>query len=530
MSCAKNSEPADLIRLLVIEDSEDDYLMLVRELSRAGLEHESTRVDSEEAFKRALDQSWDIIISDYNVPGFGGLHALSIVRKREMDIPFILMSGTIGEDIAVEAMRTGAQDYIMKGHSARLVPAISRELKEAELRRRTQAELREREEQLRQAQKMEAIGQLAGGLAHDFNNILAVIGCHVDMILKSAEDVQAVRAGAESIEHAQDRASALVRNLLAFSRKQALAPRNIDLNSFLRGAENVLQLAVGKGNELVIELDPEIPGVLADPVQIEQILMNFAVNARDAMPEGGRLTIRTTHEGSGSESNSLDRVLLTVADTGCGMDPSIMSRIFEPFFTTKEVGKGSGLGLSTVFGIVKQLEGEITVDSKPGMGTIFRIYFPGMIGDEQVSSETSVSGASPKPSDGTVLVVEDDARLRKALSNILRNRGYLVFEAGNGEEALSLGKDSLEALDLVIADVDMSEGSEPAFIRELGKLQRTVKFLCISGYSDRPTESLGDDGKRIHFLQKPFNGQTLLSRIDGILRKGDGAEGQNRGR
>jgi signal transduction histidine kinase len=363
------------IRILVVEDSEDDYRLLLRQLEQAGYAPTARRVDSATALTQALGElpPWDVIISDDNMPGFGGHQALAAVRKLGLETPFILMSGTIGEDKAVEAMRLGAQDYIMKSNSARLVPALARELAEREERSKARAVLREREEELRQAQKMEAIGQLAGGLAHDFNNILAVIGVHAEELLENPADAEEVRAVAHKIGEAYERARALVAKLMAFSRKQALVPREVDLNAILAGLEDMLGIALGKSHALSMDPGPSLPPIVADPVQIEQILMNLAVNARDAMVQGGRLRVRTWREDG---PDAAGRVLLEIADSGPGMDPAVKARIFEPFFTTKEAGRGTGLGLSTVRGIVTQLGGEITVESEPGRGAIFRISFP----------------------------------------------------------------------------------------------------------------------------------------------------------
>jgi signal transduction histidine kinase len=367
---------------LAVEDSEDDYQLLLRQLKKGGYEPDSRRVDSAAALAQAFGegQSWDVIISDYNMPGFGGLEALAAVRKLGLEIPFILMSGTIGEEKAVEAMKLGAQDYIMKGQSARLMPALARELAEYEERRKARAALEEREEQLRQAQKMEAIGQLAGGLAHDFNNILALIGAHAEELLESPADVDAVRHGIDKILGAYERARALVAKLMSFSRRQTLSPREIDLNAILLGSESMLKVAIGRQSELTKVLGERLPPILADPIQIEQILMNLAVNARDAMANGGRLSLRSANEGG--------RVLLEIGDTGSGMDAATKTKIFEPFFTTKEIGKGTGLGLSTVRGIVTQLRGDIEVDSEPGRGTVFRIFFPAVSTREDKYRET----------------------------------------------------------------------------------------------------------------------------------------------
>lgn len=355
------------IRLLIVEDFEDDALLLIEELRRGGYDPTFVRVETESEYqKELLKNGWDIIISDFNLPRFNGLRALEILKNHHLEVPFILVSGTVGEDVAVQAMKAGAQDYIMKTNYVRLAPAIAREISDNERRKKDKEALKQKGEELIQAQKMEAIGQLAGGLAHDFNNILGVIGLLAETIDRSPHDEKNVKVTAGKISQAQEKANQIVRQLLMVGRKVDSRPIILDLNQAIRNLEFMLQLALGKQHELRLNLDPHPLHVMFDPGQLEQVLLNLAVNARDALEDDGILTIQTLMKDSG-------QVHLKVSDNGCGMDEKVRLRIFEPFFTTKPIGEGTGLGLSTTFGIVHHHNGKIYVESEKGKGTTFHI-------------------------------------------------------------------------------------------------------------------------------------------------------------
>src|SRR5437016_11258302 len=369
------------------DDSENDVLMLLRVLRKAGYEPVYERVSSAAPMREALlRQAWDVVISDYEMPNFGGFEALQLLKESGHDLPFILVSAVVSEERAVAAMKAGAHDYIMKRKLARLAPAIERELREAQTRvarKAAEEALRQSEEQLRQVQKIEAVGRLAAGVAHDFNNILTVITGHSELLLRqlSAEDPR--RKNAEQIEKSAYMAAALTRQLLTFSRKQVIEPRVLNLNAVIVTIEKMLRRLIGEDIEFRTLLDSAAAYIKADPGQIEQVIMNLAVNARDAMPSGGKLTITTAN--TTLDKNHLknfpdlcagDYVMIAIADTGTGMSEEVKAHLFEPFFTTKPPGKGTGLGLATCFGIVKQNGGLINVQSQLGGGTTFKIYFP----------------------------------------------------------------------------------------------------------------------------------------------------------
>jgi signal transduction histidine kinase len=348
------------LRALIIEDSQNDCDLLLSMLGRGGYDVAHKRVCNAATLGTLLEEGqWDIVISDYSMPGFKGTDALAMVRKKGLDVPFVFLSGTIGEEIAVNAMRAGAQDYVIKGKAARLLPAIQRELREAELRR----ERRQMEQRVRQLEKFEALGKLAGGVSHDFNNVIgAIMGwaeLGVDRVSFDSPEAKLFR----NIREQATRAAGLTRQLLAYARRQVLEPKNINLNHMVNETTSLLQKAIGEQIEVKIMLAPELQTTRADPSQIEQVIMNLCFNARDAMPKGGHLLIETRNVELDSDycERRADAqpgryIQLSVSDTGAGMDPATMERIFEPFFTTKEIGKGTGLGLATVFGIVKQHE------------------------------------------------------------------------------------------------------------------------------------------------------------------------------
>src|SRR5438132_11356549 len=347
------------IRVLIIEDSEDDSTLLARELKCGGFEVSFVeRVDSSTAMALALDkQDWDLVVCDYSMPNFSGDEALEILKGRGLDIPFIFVSGTTGEDRAVAALKQGAHDYVMKQNLKRLVPAIQRELREAEIRR----ERSRMQQKIQQLERFEAIGQLAGGIAHDFNNVIGAIQGWAHLGYEEATEGSRARARFLRIRDQAQRAAGLTAQLLAFARRQVLQPRNMSLNDLISETLGFLRSTIGEHIETQAILDHDLRVVCADSTQIQQVLMNLCFNARDAMLKGGRLFIKTENADITNEFNRVhsygipgEYALLSVSDTGIGMDKATMERAFEPFFTTKEVGTGTGLGLATVYGIVKQ--------------------------------------------------------------------------------------------------------------------------------------------------------------------------------
>src|SRR5438874_2301315 len=561
------------LRVLIAEDSEDDARLLLRELERGGFDAASERVDSRAAMQAALDrQTWDLVIGDYSMPEFSGPAALALLRAHDPDTPFIFVSGSMGEDVAVEAMKAGAQDFITKGNLRRLIPAIERELRDPQIhdqewvrreqlvafaayplivhdrvlgvmamfarhalsefvpkalgsvasavavgieRKRAEEALRRSEEQLRQAQKMEAVGRLAGGIAHDFNNLLTVITSYGDLLLEDLAPDDPRRDDVDQIRKAAEGAAALTRQLLAFSRQQVLEPKVLDLRAILAGTEKLLRRLIGADVHLATSLAPDLGAVKADPGQLEQIIINLAVNARDAMPGGGRLTIEATgmEEVEGRPGRW---VMLAVSDTGNGMDEQTKARIFEPFFTTKESGKGTGLGLATVYGIVKQAGGFIWVDSEPGGGTTFKVYLP------RVDEPAEPADARPAPAEvrggtETVLVVEDAASVRMVTRQVLERHGYTILEAPNGDTALRLAAKHHGPIDLLLTDVVMPGLSGRQLAEQLVRLRPSMKVLYVSGYGENAVVHHGILESGVAYLQKPFTPETLARRVRDTL-------------
>jgi two-component system, cell cycle sensor histidine kinase and response regulator CckA len=773
------------LRVLHVEDQERDVTLLTRHLTRAGYELISERVETPEAMRAALGaREWDVILCDYSMPHFNALAALALLEETGLDTPFIIISGTVGEESAVEAMRAGAQDYLMKDKLARLAPTIEREIQEAEnrrARRQAEAELRasevqyrrlidtayegiwiadarahityanqrlaemlgytveemigrsafevldestreemkvkwqrrlqgikeqydlrlrrkdgsdiwvilsatpirdeqgevtgalamltditerkraeeekaqltaqiesqrqrldnivanvpgvvweawgepdaatqridfvsdyveemlgytveewlstpnfwlsivhpedrertardaatdfvrggkatmefrwvakdgrvlwvesnsavitddegkpvgvrgvtiditERktlEEQLRQAQKMEAIGQLAGGIAHDFNNLLTAITGYSELTMRRLPAEDPLRQNIEEIKKAGERAAALTRQLLAFSRKQVLQPKVLDLNAVISELEKMLRRLIGEDIGLRTALDSELGSVKADPGQVEQIIMNLVVNARDAMPRGGKLTIETKNVYLDEDyaKNHIAAipgpyVMLAVSDTGTGMDEQTQARIFEPFFTTKEAGKGTGLGLSTVYGIVKQSGGNIWVYSEVGRGTTFKVYLPRVDEGAQeykrsTEAEEAIRGVE------TILLAEDEEMVRKLARQVLEMYGYQVLDAANGGAALLICERHTGPIHLLITDVIMPEMSGRELAGRLAQLRPEMKVLYMSGYTDNAIVHQGVLDEDANFIQKPFPTDALARKVREVL-------------
>jgi two-component system cell cycle sensor histidine kinase/response regulator CckA len=379
------------------------------------------------------------------------------------------------------------------------------------------------EEQLRQSQKMEAVGQLAGGIAHDFNNLLTAILGSTQLLLHNTPAGDARREDAEEIRHAGLRAAELTRQLLAFSRRQVLAPKVLDVNAVVANMDRMLRRLLGEDVELATSRDPAAGTVNADPGQLEQVLLNLAVNARDAMPGGGRLSIGTTrvtlHEEHVERRHRMpagDYVCLAVADTGVGMDETTQAHLFEPFFTTKEVGKGTGLGLATVYGIVKQSGGYIWVYSEAGHGTTVKIYLPRVPG----VAESPVPAPEPQQvrgGDETVLLVEDAAPVRTLARRSLEARGYRVLEAADGPSALQLSARHLDGIDILVTDVVMPGMSGRELAERLAPERPSMKVLYTSGYTDDAMVRQGVLSAGVAFLQKPFVPDTLARKVREVL-------------
>ncbi len=379
------------------------------------------------------------------------------------------------------------------------------------------------EQQLRQSQKMEAVGQLAGGIAHDFNNLLTAITGYSELTMMRLQAEDPLLRNLEEIKKAGDRAAALTRQLLAFSRKQVLQPKVLDLNSVVSGLENMLRRLIGEDVDLRTVLKPELGSVKADPGQIEQVIMNLAVNARDAMPRGGKLTIETGNVFLDEEYarrhvavSSGQYVMLAVSDTGTGMDEETQARIFEPFFTTKELGKGTGLGLSTVYGIVKQSGGSIWVYSEPGRGTTFKVYLP-LVGEggqeyrRRDEVEEAVRGTE------TVLLAEDEEVVLRLAREVLETYGYRVLEAANGGAALLICERHEEPIHLLITDVVMPEMSGRELADRLASLRPDMKVLYMSGYTDNAIVHQGVLDEEANFIQKPFAPRLLARKVREVL-------------
>ncbi|MBI3896541.1 MAG: response regulator [Acidobacteria bacterium] len=516
------------LHVLIVDDSQADALLLVYELKRSDYEVTYERVETPEAMRAALDQrEWDIVISDYHMPQFTGIASLALLKQEGLDLPFIIVSGTIGEELAVEVMKSGANDYIMKDNLRRLVPAVERELREAAGRRaRKQAEeaLRRTEEQLRQSQKLEAIGRLAGGIAHDFNNHLGIIIGFGELLVDALGSDDPLRKKAEMIREAGLRAASLTRQLLAFSRKQVMEPRVLDLNAVVTELNYMLRPLIGEDIELVELLSPKLGKVRVDPSQIDEIIMNLAVNARDAMPKGGKLTIETANVEL--DETYLDRhvtiqpgpyVMLAVTDTGIGMDKEIQAHIFEPFFTTKEKDKGTGLGLAMVYGIVKQSGGYIWVYSEVGQGTTFKIYLPRL--DVAVPA-TKVDKVMPSDLTGseTILIAEDEAMLRELACEFLASAGYTILQAGSGEQALKISECHQGPIHLLMTDAVMPRMGGSELAQRLQSQRPDIKVLFVSGYTDDAVFRNGLVTPGTAFLQKPFTRETLLFKLREVLQ------------
>ena len=636
------SGPAPL-RGLLVEDNPADAELVMSNLRRAGLGAALDVVDTPEVFAERLENGeYDFILSDYNLRTWTAADALEILRKSGADVPFIVVTGSLGDEAAVECIKQGAADYVLKDRLQRLPHAVARALAERVQRReaaslssqirraknewertfdivpdpivvidaesrirranraaaalvglepgqligkrccevlhhsdvpppncphqrllasgkeergdfqeawlgkffdstatplrdsqgelrgcvhvlRDVTERRKLEEQYRQAQKMEAVGRLAGGVAHDFNNLLTAITGYSELLLGRLGEDDPSRRYVEEVKKAGDRAASLTRQLLAFSRQQVLELRVLDLNSVVADVERMLRRVIGEDIELVTILAPGLRCVKADPSQLEQVILNLAVNSRDAMPQGGKLTIETSNvelaEASRHRHGELSPgayVVLAVSDTGCGMTEETQAHIFEPFFTTKEQGKGTGLGLAMVYGIVKQCGGSVWVYSEEGRGTTFKVYLP-VVSEQVVAPEPGESRPIPRRGSETILLVEDEEPVRTLVRNVLEANGYVVVEARHGEDARAVAEMHQGPIQLLVTDVVMPEMSGPELAEHLATFHREMKVLYMSGYTQDAIQRHGLLSPGAAYLPKPFTPEALVRKVREVL-------------
>ena len=545
------------LRILHLEDSDLDAELIEAEFENLGRPVVITRVMTREEFAAAAAPGrHDLILADYVLPTFDGLSALGIAHVQCPDTPFVFCSGTLGEDVAVEALKNGATDYVTKQRLDRLPRTVARALVEARTRdekRAAEAALqalnetletriaertrelaeanaalhhqileRERaEDTLRLNQRLEAVGQLTSGVAHDFNNLLTVIAGNIEFLERAVSDDRSKRRLA-MMKGAADRGANLTAQLLAFSRRQRLEATPVGLNQTVATMRELLQSSIGGAVRIETALQADLWPALVDATQIELVILNLAINARDAMAVGGTLAIETANvvvtgpPTRPEQPQPGEYVMISVSDTGTGMTPAVLARVFEPFFTTKEVGKGSGLGLAQVFGFVKQSGGGIRIDTVVGEGTSIKLYLPRVAADAEAEAPPTApvdcAVKHPPGSKPVILVVDDDGDVREVTTTRLAEAGHDVREAVSGLQALA----ALEAdpcVDLVLLDFAMPGMNGAEVAMEIRRRWPAMPILFVTGYADTEAlmkaGSIGSDG----IVQKPFRNGELERKV-----------------
>lgn len=561
-----------MTRVLIVDDGQENLYLLRALLQGHGYEVEEA-VDGADALNKAQRNPPDLVISDLLMPVMDGYMLLRQWRAdaRLRSIPFIVYTATYTEprderlalDLGANAFivkpaepedliarirevesaqpqlanHRSAENELLKEHTEVLIAKLEKKvrqleqanrqlLQEASERERAQAALRASEERLQHAQKMEVVGRLASGVAHDFNNLLTVVSSHAERLLETAEDSETVRNCARSIGKVSERAAAVTRRLLGFSRHTVMQPEVVDLNQTVIETCELLSRVIGAHIEVTVKLCEDTCRTLIDPAQLDQIMMNLTINARDAMPNGGRLTIETanvvltgTESGEHRGCSEGPRVMLAVHDTGHGMSADTLSRIFDPFYTTKPAGRGTGLGLAIVRDVVQQTGGCVHVQSEPDAGTTFRVFLPAA--DQALKKKTETATIVEPGGGETILLVEDNEDVREVAQASLELHGYRVLPARDGTQALEIAQQDRRGIDLVLTDCVLPNLSGAELVIRLRKRQPLLKALCMSGHMQDAAVRHGLLEGSVAFIQKPFTPLLLARKVRQVLDETD---------
>ncbi len=519
MSDEPDSSAVQRLRILHIEDSEADSLLVRQLLIREGFDCQIDRVETREQLEEALrDTSFDLILADCKLPRFSGLEALALARSLYPNLPFVFVSGTIGDEAAIESLRSGATDYVLKDRLSRLVPAVIRALTDAKNR----ASFERMEKRLSEAQRLEAIGTLAGGVAHDFNNLLTIISANASLLRRANDQPAKILSVAETIDRAVQRGSELVRGLLVFAHQGETSLGLIDIANQVQDTIGMLHATFPENISIIQDFPRDLPQILADPAQIDRVFINLLTNARDAMPNGGTITVKISAVLAGPFPDQPREVAkeylrVEVIDTGIGMEESVRQHIFEPFFTTKAPGKGTGLGLPVVYGLMQSHQGFVDVKSQPDLGTTFTLFFPVPSPGERAIIEESESLPIHSSGSETILVIEDESDVGKFLETLFALSGYTVLLAKDSQTALELFSVRREEIQLVFSDVDLTKADGFALCTRLKELKPSLKVILTSGHIDRSIEERRKQYGIDAFVPKPYNPQEVVRRVRAAL-------------
>jgi two-component system, cell cycle sensor histidine kinase and response regulator CckA len=501
------------LNILHIEDSPEDSELITRLLAKNGMPCNVTRIDTRpEVFDALENNSYDLILSDCKLPNFSGLRALEIAHALRPEIPFVFVSGTIGEETAIESLRNGATDYVLKDRLSRLVPAVQRALAEAEER----ALCRQLQQRLREAGRLEAISTLSNGIAHDFNNILTIILGHASLLALEHENPDKILEISGTLTEAARRGSAIVQQLLAFARKSDGHVTPADINRYIQAHLNVLIERLPAGISLALQPGENLPDIMMDTKLLDRILMNLISNSIEAMPSGGRIILSTKLMSATEmpellpEMASEHYVCLVVTDTGKGIDSATREHVFEPFFTTKERGRGTGLGLPVVYGLMQAHQGYVDVKSEINQGTSISLFFP--VTEPEKAPVTPVSRQSDPALSGseTILVVEDEAEVSSFLKTILENHGYRVLRAADSEQATFLFQEHRDDIQLIFSDIGLPKVDGIAMCQRLKTLNPDLLIILASGYPTKHFKARINELGAQAFLSKPYNPRDVL--------------------